>query len=65
MTELTKGKWTTVFMRREVKEILRNYKRAHGFKSFGEALLDALSLAYRYRELAKLVVQKEMGEKHE
>lgn len=60
MTELTKGKYSTVRIRIEVKELLANYKQRYNMKSINEAVLDCLSLAYQYRKLAELVVKKEM-----
>ena len=65
MTELTKGKYSTVRMRIEVKELLKNYKQRYKLKSINEAVLDALNLAYQYRKLAELVVKKEFGVKNE
>lgn len=65
MKELTKPKYSTVKMRIEVKELLKNYKQRYNLKSINEAVLDCLNLAFQYRKLADLVVKREIGVENE
>jgi len=65
MTELTKGQWTTLSLRRQVAQRLKRFKEAQGCKSLGEAIDHAIDLAYMYLEMSKLVVNREMVNKHE
>lgn len=61
MTEISKGKWTTLTLRREVKEMLTNYKELYKFKSLSEALHNCIVLSHQFRTLAELTIKKEFG----
>ena len=64
MKELTKGEWTTLTLKRKVAQKLKNYKEAHGFKSLGDAIQNAMDLANEYVKMSELCAQREMT-KHE
>lgn len=63
MAKLTKGKFSTVQIPRNVKEMLRLYRDLFQFASYGKALENALGLALEYRKLGQLVKEWELGVK--
>jgi hypothetical protein len=55
------SKYTSIRLKRSVKELIRAYKKEYELKSLEKALVNSLVLALKYRSLADALLTYELS----